>query len=78
MGGGSSPNSPMPDSNPAGTSGPGKVDDKKLKGLALQWGKLPDKERAKAMQDLIKDLPPRHKEVIENYFKKLAQTQASP
>jgi hypothetical protein len=71
-----SPNSPMPDSNIALNSGPGNVDQKKLKGLAQQWGKLPDKERAKAMQDLIRGMPERRREVIENYFKKLAQTPA--
>jgi hypothetical protein len=65
----------MPDSQIGTNSGPGNVDQKKLKGLAQQWGKLPDKERAKAMQDLIRDMPPRHREVIENYFKKLAQSQ---
>ncbi len=65
---------PMKDSRIAGRSGPGKVDNKKLRGLAEQWGKLPEKEQAQAMQDLIRDLPPRHREIIENYFKKLART----
>lgn len=74
QGGGPSAN-PMRDSGIARDSGPGKVDDKKLKGLAQQWGKLPDKERAKAMQDLIRDMPERHRDVIEAYFKKLAQAQ---
>jgi hypothetical protein len=65
---------PMQDSNIATNSGPGNVDAKKLKGLAQEWGKLPDKERAKAMQDLIHGMPPRQRELIENYFKKLAQS----
>ncbi len=67
----------MRDSNIATNSGPGNVDAKKLRGLAKEWGKLPEKERAKAMQELIRDMPPRHRELIENYFKKLAQNQAS-
>jgi hypothetical protein len=50
------------------------VDPKRLKELAEVWGKLPEKERAKAMQELQRDMPPRYREVIENYFKKLAQT----
>ena len=75
--GGANPSSPMKDSNIATNGGPGNVDAKKLRGLAKEWGKLPEKERAKAMQELIRDMPPRHRELIENYFKKLAQNQAS-
>jgi hypothetical protein len=44
-----------------------------LKELAEVWGKLPDKERAKAMAELTRDMPPRYKEVIERYFKELAK-----
>jgi hypothetical protein len=52
------------------------VDPKKLKEMAQVWGKLPEKERAKAMLELTRDMPPRYREVIENYFKKLAQAEA--
>ncbi|HEX4592436.1 MAG TPA: hypothetical protein VH120_21075 [Gemmataceae bacterium] len=69
------PNAPMPDSQIATNSGPGVVDQKKLQNLAQNWGKLPEKERAKAMMELTKDLPPRYREVIENYFKTLARSQ---
>ncbi len=65
----------MRDSNIATNSGPGQVDQKKLKDYAKQWGKLPERERAKAMADLTRDMPPRYREVIENYFKKMAQSQ---
>jgi len=41
--------------------------------LSENWGKLPEKERAKAMLELTREMPPRYREVIENYFKKLAQ-----
>jgi hypothetical protein len=75
--GGAQPNQPMPDSRIANNSGPGIVDQKRLTGLAQQWGTLPPKERAKAMQELIREMPPRHREVIEAYFKKLAQTQTN-
>jgi hypothetical protein len=61
----------------AGTGrGPGNVDPKRLKEVAAAWGNLPPKERAKAMQELTRDMPPRYREVIENYFKKLAQNGA--
>jgi hypothetical protein len=73
--GSNQPNSPMPDSRIATNSGPGVVDQKKLQKLTANWGKLPEKERAKAMMELTKDLPPRYREVIENYFKTLARSQ---
>lgn len=74
-GGGAFPSAPMQDSNIATNSGPGKVDEKKLKEIAEVWGKLPEKERAKAMMELTKDLPPRYREIIENYAKSLARGQ---
>ncbi len=66
---------PMPQRDSFGgkNSGPGNVDQKKLEGLAQQWGALPPKERAKAMQELIRDMPPEYRELIETYFRKLAQ-----
>lgn len=69
---------PQDDSRGGTNSGPGNVDKKKLDGLAKQWGKLPEKERAKAMQELTRDLPPEYRELIEAYFRKLAQTENKP
>jgi hypothetical protein len=66
------PSSPMPDSYLPNNTGPGTVDPKKFKEIAKNWGTLPERERAKAMVELTKDLPARHREVIEAYFKKLA------
>jgi hypothetical protein len=74
-GGGAFPSAPMQDSRIATNGGPGRVDEKKLKELAEVWGKLPEKERAKAMMELTKDLPPRYREIIENYAKSLARGQ---
>jgi hypothetical protein len=45
--------------------------------LAKQWGKLPEKQRAEAMQELTRDMPPKYREVIENYFRKLAASESS-
>jgi hypothetical protein len=39
------------------------------------WGKLPEKERAKAMQDITRDMPPKYREVIETYIRRLAQSE---
>lgn len=65
----------MQDSNIATNGGPGKVDEKKLAEMAAVWGKLPEKDRAKAMMELTKDLPPRYREIIENYARQLARGQ---
>jgi hypothetical protein len=66
------PSSPMQDSQIGRGSGAGKVDPKQLEHIAQQWGKLPEKERAEAMQNLTRDMPAKYRDVIENYFKKLA------
>jgi hypothetical protein len=69
--------SPQQDSFGGTGTGPGVVEQKKLKEMAKVWGQLPEKERAKAMVELTKDLPPRYREVIENYFKNLARSDSS-
>lgn len=65
-------------SNPADSSslpitGPndGKVDAKKLKEYAETWGKLPPEKRKQLEQELTKDVPPKYKVMIEDYFKSL-------
>jgi hypothetical protein len=67
----------MKDSHIGGMSGPGKVDPKHLENIAKGWGKLPEKERARAMQELTRDMPPKYREVIESYFRKLAASESS-
>lgn len=64
----------MPDSMPANNSGPGNIDNKRLEGLARAWGKLPEKQRIQAMEQLKSELPPQYREAIEMYFKKMAQS----
>lgn len=65
------PNNPASDSRIMGGGGDGKIDDKKLKKLAEEWGKLPAAERAKAITEITRDLPPKFKPMIEEYFKSL-------
>ncbi len=67
------PGNPLDDSRLGGISGPGTVDNKKFKELAQVWGKLPEKERAKAMVELTRDLPPKYRDAIEAYLKGIAQ-----
>jgi hypothetical protein len=68
---------PQRDSYGGDGGGPGKVDPRKFKELAENWGKLPEKERAKALLDLTRDMPARHRELIENYFKNLAKAETN-
>jgi hypothetical protein len=52
------------------------VDPKKVNELAKNWGTLPEKERAKAMLELTRDLDPKYREAIETYIKTIAQKSA--
>jgi hypothetical protein len=66
------PSQPMQDSNPAGGTGPGNVDPKQLTAKD-SWGNLPPKERQEALQQLGKEYPSHYRDVIEEYFRKLAR-----
>jgi hypothetical protein len=66
---------PLPDSIPGDDRGPGHVDEKKLKDYQQNWAKMPPADRARAIQELTRDLPPRYRKVIEEYFKSLNKTE---
>jgi len=70
-GGTLTPSSPAPDSVVMGGAGAGKVDEKKLRQVAEQWGGLPPAERAKVVEELTRDLPAKYKPMIDEYFKSL-------
>ncbi|MCY2943507.1 MAG: hypothetical protein NT142_03075 [Planctomycetota bacterium] len=72
------PTEPAKDSRPGGVSGQGVVDSKRVKELASVWGKLPEKERVKALVELTRNAPTKYREAIELYFKKLSQTAPAP
>jgi acyl-CoA reductase-like NAD-dependent aldehyde dehydrogenase len=55
-----------------GGGAPGDVD-QKAQGSGEDWGDLPAKERAAAMAELAKDLPSHYRELIEEYYRKLAE-----
>jgi tetratricopeptide (TPR) repeat protein len=65
------PSSPKNDSVPGSGTGPGQVDPKKVRELAEQWGKLPERERNRMLVDLTRDMPPAFREGIESYFRKI-------
>jgi hypothetical protein len=54
-----------------GGSGAGKVDEKQMRKIAENWGTMPPAERAKVMQEITRDLPPKYKPMIDEYFKAL-------
>jgi hypothetical protein len=74
--GGNKPSSgsgtPMEDSQVAPFDAKGIAGNQRLSKLVKDWGKLPEKERTKAMLELTRDMPARHREVIENYIKKIS------
>lgn len=73
--GGNRAAAPMQDSQISpGQSGPGNVDPKDL-GENVDWGDLPPKEREEALQKLSKGLPSHYRDVIEEYFQKLAKEE---
>jgi hypothetical protein len=68
------PSKPMQDSQAAGGKGPGNVDPKKIQSLGA-WGNIPPKQRQEALQNLSRDLPAHYREVVEEYFRKLASEE---
>jgi hypothetical protein len=65
------PNNPAQKSIPAGGKGPGKVAKRDI-GKQSGWGNLPPKQRDEALQQIGRDFPAHYREVIEQYFRKLA------
>ena len=73
QGGGSQrmPLQPLPDSMPVGGKGEGKVANKPI-GEGSGWGNLPPRERDEALQQIGKEFPAHYRDMIEQYFRKLA------
>ena len=53
------------------------MDLKKFKEVADVWGRLPEKERAKAMVELTRGMPPKYRDAIEAYFRKLQESSGA-
>lgn len=70
--GGNNPTSPATESGIANAGGTGRVDPVKLRKLAEEWGRMPPREQARALQELTQGLSARHRVAIENYFRNLA------
>lgn len=65
------PTSPAGDSQPMGGRGPGRVVKRNV-GAKSGWGNLPAKDREEALQQVGREFPAHYREVIEQYFRKLA------
>jgi hypothetical protein len=65
---------PAADSNIAQGKGPGNIDRKKI-GSQSGWGDLPAKEREEALQQIGKDFPSHYRDIIESYFRKIAESE---
>lgn len=63
--------SPAPDSMPIGGKGPGEVDRRPI-GSEADWGNLPPKQREEALQRIGRDFPSHYRDVVEQYFRRLA------
>jgi hypothetical protein len=75
---GGQPNgAPMQDSQIAELKGPGKIEPRDI-GRRAGWGNLPEKDREKAMQDIGREFPSHYREVIEEYFRRLAAEESEP
>ncbi len=63
---------PMENSQIAGGTGPGDVDKKDMNNKSA-WGNLPPAQRQEALQRMTEELPSHYRDVIENYFRRLAK-----
>ena len=63
--------SPAPDSRIIGGKGRGEVAKRNI-GSKSGWGDLPPKQREEAMQQIGREFPSHYRDVIEQYFRKLA------
>ncbi|MBN2579678.1 MAG: hypothetical protein JXB10_11870 [Pirellulales bacterium] len=68
------PDRPAADSRYMAGKGPGRVE-KKAVGDRSGWGDLPPKEREEALQQIGRDFPAHYRDVIEEYFKRLASEE---
>lgn len=68
---GQQPMMPLPDSRPMELKAPGDVANKPI-GNKDGWGELPPHERQEALQQIGKEFPAHYRDMIEQYFRKLA------
>jgi hypothetical protein len=73
--GGQPSSTPMQDSRLAELKAPGKVENRDV-GHSSGWGNLPDKDREQALQEIGREFPSHYREVVEQYFRRLASEES--
>lgn len=68
---GSQSQSPLPDSRIAELKGRGEVTKRNI-GSEAGWGDLPPREREEVLQQIGREFPSHYRDVVEQYFRKLA------
>ena len=66
------PGKPAEESRLIGGKGPGEVTKKDI-GSKADWGDLPPKQRQEALQQIGREFPAHYRDVIEQYFRKMAK-----
>jgi hypothetical protein len=66
------PSKAAEDSRSMGGKGPGEVTKKDI-GSKANWGDLPPKQRQEALQQIGREFPAHYRDVIEQYFRKMAK-----
>ena len=75
--GGQQSSAPMQDSQlPGGQKAPGKVNPRDV-GDESGWGNMNEKDREKALQDIGREFPSHYREVIQEYFRRLAAEESA-
>jgi hypothetical protein len=74
--GGPPSGAPMPDSQRAELKAPGEVARRDI-GRSAGWGNLDEKDREKALQEIGREFPSHYREVIEEYFRRLAAEETA-
>jgi hypothetical protein len=74
--GGQPQSNPMQDSQIAELKAPGTVERRDI-GRGTGWGNLPDKDRERALQEIGREFPSHYREVIEEYFRRLAAEESA-
>lgn len=67
------PQSPQKDSEIDNQGGTGAVQHRHWRKTMERWGNLPERERARAIQDMVREMPPRYRTAVENYFRNISQ-----
>jgi hypothetical protein len=74
--GGAPSGAPMEDSQRADLKAPGDVERRDI-GRGTGWGNLDEKDREKALQEIGREFPSHYREVIEEYFRRLAAEESA-